>query len=142
MAVGIGDILRNSVKEKLARDEVVASMTVRLVRQIEIAQIAATAGFDTLYIDVFARWKLPLILCARTRLGTINHTLLSLEALRTRAIPVHGVAFIGDANDESERIICTRGQVKRLGRLPVIDPLTPTRLQAVFAKCFDRSDFA
>jgi 4-hydroxy-2-oxoheptanedioate aldolase len=44
--------LRNSVKEKLARDEVVASMTVRLVRQIEIAQIAATAGFDTLYIDV------------------------------------------------------------------------------------------
>jgi 4-hydroxy-2-oxoheptanedioate aldolase len=52
MAVGIGDILRNSVKEKLERDEVVASMTVRLVRQIEIAQIAATAGFDTLYIDV------------------------------------------------------------------------------------------
>jgi 4-hydroxy-2-oxoheptanedioate aldolase len=52
MAIGIGDILRNSVKEKLKRDEVVASMTVRLVRQIEIAQIAATAGFDTLYIDV------------------------------------------------------------------------------------------
>jgi 2-keto-3-deoxy-L-rhamnonate aldolase RhmA len=44
--------LRNNVKEKLARDEVVASMTVRLVRQVEIAQIAATAGFDTLYIDV------------------------------------------------------------------------------------------
>jgi 4-hydroxy-2-oxoheptanedioate aldolase len=52
MGIGIGDILRNSVKEKLARDEVVASMTVRLVRQIEIAQIAATAGFDTLYVDV------------------------------------------------------------------------------------------
>ena len=96
---------------------------------------------DTLYIDIFARWKLPLILCARTRLGTINHTLLSLEALRTRAIPVHGVAFIGDANDESERIICAKGQVKRLGRLPVIDPLTPARLQAVFAKCFEKSDF-
>ncbi|MBV9969978.1 MAG: aldolase, partial [Xanthobacteraceae bacterium] len=52
MATGIGDILRNRVKEKLARDEVVASMTVRLVRQIEIAQIAATAGFDTLYVDL------------------------------------------------------------------------------------------
>jgi dethiobiotin synthetase len=97
---------------------------------------------DTLYIDVFARWKLPLILCARTRLGTINHTLLSLEAARARNIPVHGVAFIGDANDESERIICTKGRVKRLGRLPVIDPLTPARLQAVFAKCFDKQDFA
>jgi 4-hydroxy-2-oxoheptanedioate aldolase len=48
----IGDILRNNVKEKLARDEVVASMTVRLTRGIEIARIAATAGFDTLYVDV------------------------------------------------------------------------------------------
>ena len=48
----IGDILRNNVKEKLARDEVVASITVRLVRSIEIARIAASAGFDTLYVDV------------------------------------------------------------------------------------------
>jgi 2-keto-3-deoxy-L-rhamnonate aldolase RhmA len=46
------DILRNNVKEKLARDEVVASMTVRLVRGIEIARIAHTAGFDTFYVDM------------------------------------------------------------------------------------------
>jgi 4-hydroxy-2-oxoheptanedioate aldolase len=50
--MAIRDILRNNVKEKLARDEVVASMTVRLVRSIEIARIARTAGFDTLYVDV------------------------------------------------------------------------------------------
>ena len=48
----ISDILRNNVKEKLARDEVVASMTVRLVRTIEIARIARTAGFDSLYVDL------------------------------------------------------------------------------------------
>ena len=52
MAERIGDILRNGVKDKLARGEVVASMTVRLVRGVEIASIARTAGFDTLYIDV------------------------------------------------------------------------------------------
>ena len=52
MAEQIGDILRNSVKDKLARNEVVASMTVRLVRNVEIAAIASAAGFDTLYIDV------------------------------------------------------------------------------------------
>jgi 2-keto-3-deoxy-L-rhamnonate aldolase RhmA len=46
------DVLRNNVKEKLARDEVVASMTVRLVRSIEIARLAKTAGFDTIYVDV------------------------------------------------------------------------------------------
>jgi 4-hydroxy-2-oxoheptanedioate aldolase len=50
--VPIGDILRNNVKEKLGRDEVVASMTVRLVRNVEIARIACTAGFDTLYVDL------------------------------------------------------------------------------------------
>lgn len=96
----------------------------------------------TLFIDVFARWKLPVILCARTKLGTINHTLLSLEALRTRDIPVHGVAFIGEANDESEGIIVEMGGVKRLGRLPHITPLTPAHLQAAFAESFNRADFA
>ena len=97
---------------------------------------------DTLFIDVFARWKLPLILCARTRLVTINHTLLSLEAIRARAIPLHGIAFIGDANEESESIIAEKGRVKRLGRLPEIAPLVRGRLEAVFAASFNRADFA
>lgn len=97
---------------------------------------------EILLIDVFARWKLPLILCARTALGTINHTLLSVEAIRARDIPLHGVAFIGDANDESERIITELGKVKRLGRLPEITPLTPGRLAGVFSKTFDKADFA
>ena len=97
---------------------------------------------EMLFIDVFARWKLPVVLCARTKLGTINHTLLSLEALRARHIPVHGVAFIGEANDESEGIIAEKGRVKRLGRLPPITPLTPARLAAVFADNFRQEDFA
>jgi 4-hydroxy-2-oxoheptanedioate aldolase len=52
MANEISGILRNHVKEKLARGEVVASMTVRLVRGIEIARIAKSAGFDSLYVDM------------------------------------------------------------------------------------------
>ena len=97
---------------------------------------------ETLFIDVFARWRIPLILCARTRLGTINHTLLSIAAIRARDIPLLGVAFIGDANEESERIIAEMGEVKRLGRLPVIEPLGAGRLAGVFAKTFERQDFA
>ena len=46
------EIARNNVKEKLARGEVVASMTVRLARSVEIARIAKTAGFDSIYVDV------------------------------------------------------------------------------------------
>ncbi len=45
------DVVRNNVREKLARDEVVASMTVRLSRSVEIARLAKTAGFDTIYVD-------------------------------------------------------------------------------------------
>jgi 4-hydroxy-2-oxoheptanedioate aldolase len=46
------DILQNIVKEKLARDEVVASMTIRLTRGVEIARMAKTAGFDMIYVDM------------------------------------------------------------------------------------------
>jgi 4-hydroxy-2-oxoheptanedioate aldolase len=48
----VRDVLRNSVKEKLARGELVASMTVRLVPTIEIVRMAKSAGFDTIYIDL------------------------------------------------------------------------------------------
>ncbi len=70
-----------------------------------------------------ARWRIPVALCARTSLGTINHSLLSIEALRARDIPLLGVTFIGDENVESERIICDMGRTKRLGRLPHLAPL-------------------
>jgi 2-keto-3-deoxy-L-rhamnonate aldolase RhmA len=47
-----GAVVRNHMKEKLAAGGVVASMTVRFARSIEIAAIAKTAGFDTLYVDL------------------------------------------------------------------------------------------
>jgi dethiobiotin synthetase len=94
-----------------------------------------------LYIDVFARWGVPLILCAATRLGTINHTLLSLEAIRARDIALLGIAFIGEANDDSESIICRLGNAKRLGRLDPVAPLDGEHLAAAFARGFDIGDF-
>lgn len=52
MPPALNEILRNNVKEKLARGEVVSSMMVRLVSGVEIARIAKTAGFDSFYIDM------------------------------------------------------------------------------------------
>ena len=46
------EVVRNVVKEKLERNEVVASMTIRLTRGVEIARLAKTAGFDMIYIDL------------------------------------------------------------------------------------------
>lgn len=93
------------------------------------------------FADVFARWRLPVILCARTGLGTINHTLLSLEAMRQRLIPILGVAFIGDAHADTEQIIVEMGRTRSLGRLPRLDPLTPDALRLSFRAHFDISDF-
>ena len=46
------EVVRNVVKEKLSRNELVASMTIRLMRGAEIARLAKTAGFDMIYIDL------------------------------------------------------------------------------------------
>ncbi|WP_223972541.1 dethiobiotin synthase [Bradyrhizobium sp. RD5-C2] len=96
---------------------------------------------DTLFIDMFARWRLPVVLCARTALGTINHSLLSVEALRKRNIDILGIAFIGESNPESERAICEIGQVRRLGRLPWLSRLAADTLQTAFNTSFRRDDF-
>lgn len=93
-----------------------------------------------LQIDVVARWKLPVILCASTKLGTINHSLLSIQALKQRTVPILGVAFIGDENADSQSTICAFGGVKPLGRLPRLDPLTPDHLQSAFARAFRVGD--
>ena len=87
---------------------------------------------ELLFADMFARWNLPVVLAARTGLGTINHTLLSLEVLRARGITVAGVAFIGGLETGHEvasmATISHRGQVRVLGRLRWLNPLTPETL--------------
>ncbi|MFS4582588.1 dethiobiotin synthase [Phaeobacter sp. C3_T13_0] len=78
---------------------------------------------QVLYLDLFAHWGAPVILCARTQLGTINHTLLSLNALRGAGCLVVGVAFVGDPEPEVEETICQFGKIAHLGRLPIIEEL-------------------
>ncbi len=86
-----------------------------------------------LAIDLFAAWALPVILVARTTLGTINHSLLSIEALRTRRLDVAGVIFSGEENAASEQAIIGFGKCRHLGRLPHLDPLTPATLAQAIA---------
>lgn len=98
-------------------------------------------SLGTLYADVFERWRLPAVLCARTALGTINHSLLSIEALRRRHIDILGIAFIGERNAEAESAVCEIGRVRWLGRLPWLAPLTPDTLQVAFKASFRADTF-
>lgn len=90
-----------------------------------------------LYLDLFARWQAPVILCARTQLGTINHSLLSLQALDGMGCSVLGVVFIGQPEPEVEETICQFGKVAHLGRLSILSDLNAQALAAEFAAHID-----
>lgn len=94
-----------------------------------------------LQVNLFKKWGLPVILVARTGLGTINHTLLSLEALWSRKMPVHGIIFVGEANPDNILTISEFSKVKILGRVPILDSLNPNSLTKVFSENFDVKDF-
>ncbi len=94
-----------------------------------------------LQVELFARWRVPVVLCARTRLGTINHTLLSLEALKRRGVDVLGIVFVGEPMPDSERTIVEFGGVRSLGRLPILPKLGAGPLTDAFAASFNRRDF-
>jgi len=104
------------------------------------ALVPVTRGLA--FADVFAWWNLPVIVVARTGLGTINHTLLTIEALQARGVPIHGVAYVGDANEDNEATIAAIGKVRRLGRLPLLPVLDRESLAAAFASAFDLAAFA
>ncbi|MEA5411378.1 dethiobiotin synthase [Synechococcus sp. BA-120 BA3] len=78
---------------------------------------------DWLQIDQIAAWGLPVLLVARSGLGTLNHTLLSLEALERRSIPVLGLVLNGDPHPDNPRTLAALGGVPVLAELPPLDPL-------------------
>src|SRR5690242_6017404 len=87
----INELLRNHVKERLGRGEVVASMTVRLIRGIESARIAKSAGFDSLYVDLeHASFSLD---------TTGQICIAALEAGITPLVRVPGVAEVSRVLD-------------------------------------------
>ncbi len=93
---------------------------------------------DWLQIDLMATWGLPVLLVARTGLGTLNHTLLSLEALAQRRIPVQGVLLCGEAHADNARTIAALTTAPMLGWLPRLEPLTA----AALARHWQSSDLA
>ncbi len=91
------------------------------------------AGY--LLADFLVAARLPCLLVARSTLGTINHTLLSLEALRARGIGIAGVVLDGPPNRENRRAI------ERLGRVPILAEIPPLTLDragiAAAVRAFD-----
>jgi dethiobiotin synthetase len=82
--------------------------------------------------------KLPVLLVARSSLGTINHTTLSLAALRAAAIDIRGVIMVGERNIENRKAIEHYGKAHVLGTIPVLPRINKRALLRTFQKYFDR----
>ncbi len=78
---------------------------------------------DIMMIDLLAKWNYPVILVSKNYVGNINHTLLTCIALKERNIPVAGIIFNGDINEDSETIIIQHSGAKLLGHIAEMKPV-------------------
>lgn len=86
-------------------------------------------GGDMMMIDLIRRLAMPVVLVARGTLGTINHALLSLEALRARGLPVAGVILNGDTTAGNRDAIAHHGKVRILAELPTVQTTDPAAIR-------------
>jgi len=89
---------------------------------------------SALMIDLVRQLDLPAVLVARSTLGTINHTLLSLHALRARQVPIAGVVMNGPPDAGNRRAIEQFGRVRVLAELPRVEPLDQAAIGTLAAR--------
>jgi dethiobiotin synthase len=81
-----------------------------------------------LMTDLIAKLGLPVLVAARSGLGTINHTLLTLEALDRRRLSVAGVVMVGEPNPENRAAIEQFGSARLIGEMPFFEALAAEAL--------------
>jgi len=86
---------------------------------------------DAYMIDLAAELDLPIILVARSTLGTINHTLLSIEAIRRRGLPLAGVVITGPETPHNRAAIQRYGQVDVIAEIPWLETISCAALKAI-----------
>lgn len=76
-------------------------------------------------LDIYKKAHLPVILVSRHYLGSINHTLLTIDHLKSHELQIAGIVYVGDENDVTESIIERFTDIKTLARIPLVDEITP-----------------
>jgi dethiobiotin synthetase len=132
--------LPNPVSPHLAAERAGITITLERLRAVlpeddTIRWIVEGAGGVLVPIngsDLMADWMrllgLPVLVAARSGLGTINHTLLTVEALRSRGLPVAGVVMIGEKNQSNRAAIERYGRVAVVGEMPLFPVLDAAAL--------------
>ena len=81
------------------------------------------------FLDVFKQWNLPVILVSRHYLGSINHTLLSIDILKQVDIPIKGIIFVGEENKPTETVIENISGINILGRIDYFNELNAENIK-------------
>jgi dethiobiotin synthetase len=84
---------------------------------------------NILSIDLFKSWDCKWVIVSKHYLGSINHTLLTIEVLKKLCLPILGIIFNGENNPDSEAAILKISQLPPLGRLLPEDKLNPQTIQ-------------
>jgi dethiobiotin synthetase len=92
-------------------------------------------------LDLMLRLGLPVLVVARSALGTINHSLLTLGALQRAGLTAKGIVAVGTPNRDNERAIERYGCVPVVGRVPLLEVINRAALLEVFNREFDRGQF-
>jgi dethiobiotin synthetase len=90
--------------------------------------------------DLMRHLHLPVVVVARTALGTINHTLLTLAAVRAAHLDVRGVVLSGAPNRENREAIERYGEIEVIGVVPLLKKIDRRTLLEIYRKNFDRID--
>ena len=93
-------------------------------------------------LDLMRHLGAPAVIAARTALGTINHTLLTVFAIRQAKLPLRGVVMIGEDNNENRLAIERYGDVPVIGSIPRLDIIDREKLRSVFDERFDKTAFS
>jgi dethiobiotin synthetase len=93
-------------------------------------------------LDLARHLETSVIVASRTALGTINHTLLTIAALRRAELELAGVVMIGAENKENHRAVERYGEVPVIGWIPLLDRVDREALRTVFNRHFDARAFA
>jgi dethiobiotin synthetase len=91
---------------------------------------------DHYMLDLIKRLAIPVIIVARSGLGTINHTLLTLTQLRAHEVPVFGVILNGVKNPGNKHSIEKFGEVRVIGEIEPMRTITPSSLRQCFRETF------
>lgn len=94
---------------------------------------------EKMMLDLMVQLDLPVLLVARSTLGTLNHTLMSLQVMRSRGLTIWGVVLNGPHHSSNEEAILHYGKPNHLFRSLPLDTITPASLDHHFNQTF-RSD--